>query len=153
MHRPQFTLKTLLWLMLVVGALFGGRQWGIRHQRQNKLDELVKEQERLVAAEKKPHDKYQLMFQMHLEELESLRPPRSPAVEAVYNLSNRHKVKLPQHLGVPLPDRIPGMHPMSSRRTWIRFFLTYRTREGLTLGWSTTHHIEIERSAFWSHVS
>lgn len=49
MRRPQFSLKTLLWLMAVVAALFGGREWGIRHERQNRLDDLIIEQERLLA--------------------------------------------------------------------------------------------------------
>jgi hypothetical protein len=47
MRRPQFTLKTLLWLMALVAALFGGREWGIRYERQTRLDDLVLEQERI----------------------------------------------------------------------------------------------------------
>ena len=33
MPRPQFTLKTILWLMLVVAAFFGGAEW---HKRLGK---------------------------------------------------------------------------------------------------------------------
>lgn len=34
MPRPRFTLKTLLWLMLVVAAFFGGASWQHRLLRQ-----------------------------------------------------------------------------------------------------------------------
>ncbi|HWB11457.1 MAG TPA: hypothetical protein VG826_19660 [Pirellulales bacterium] len=30
MVRPVFSLKTMLWLMAVVGAFFGGAEWGKR---------------------------------------------------------------------------------------------------------------------------
>jgi hypothetical protein len=33
MRRPQFSLKTLLWLMALVGAFFGGAAW----QRQSMI--------------------------------------------------------------------------------------------------------------------
>jgi hypothetical protein len=33
----QFSLKTLLWLMAVVGAFFGGRAMAIREQRAERL--------------------------------------------------------------------------------------------------------------------
>ena len=36
MRRPQFSLKTLLWLMLVVAAFFGGSAW----QQQKLQDKL-----------------------------------------------------------------------------------------------------------------
>jgi hypothetical protein len=33
MPRPQFTLKSPLWLMVCVAALFGGYAIGVRHER------------------------------------------------------------------------------------------------------------------------
>jgi hypothetical protein len=30
MRRPQFSLKSLLWLMAVVAAFFAGAEWGIK---------------------------------------------------------------------------------------------------------------------------
>ena len=47
MRRPQFCLKTLLWLMVVVAAFFGGRSIGIKEERQSRIDALVTEQESL----------------------------------------------------------------------------------------------------------
>ncbi|HWB11674.1 MAG TPA: hypothetical protein VG826_20755 [Pirellulales bacterium] len=31
MRRPQFSLKTMLWLMAVAGAFFAGIEWDRRH--------------------------------------------------------------------------------------------------------------------------
>ena len=33
MRRPQFSLKTLLWLMAVVGAFLAGIEWDRRHPK------------------------------------------------------------------------------------------------------------------------
>lgn len=52
MRRPQFTLKTLLWLMVVVGAFFGGRAVGIRDEQKraaNELEQAAREVEELWA--------------------------------------------------------------------------------------------------------
>jgi hypothetical protein len=37
MRRPQFTLKTWLWLMVVVACFFAGAEWG-RRQLAHELD-------------------------------------------------------------------------------------------------------------------
>ena len=47
MPRPQFTLRALLVATLLVAGFFGGRELGVRHERQNRLDELVAEQTRI----------------------------------------------------------------------------------------------------------
>ena len=38
MRRPQFTLKSLLWLMAVVAAFFGGAEWA-RHRYQPVIED------------------------------------------------------------------------------------------------------------------
>ena len=35
MPRPQFSIRTLLWLTLVVAAFLGGAEWGKRRQATN----------------------------------------------------------------------------------------------------------------------
>jgi hypothetical protein len=52
MRRPQFSLKTLLWIMLVVAGFFAGL--GIGRQRANDAERLLRleaEQSRLMAEE------------------------------------------------------------------------------------------------------
>lgn len=52
MSRPQFSLKTLLWLMLVVASFFGGLVIGIRLERLRLNAELAAKRERELAAKK-----------------------------------------------------------------------------------------------------
>ena len=47
MRRPQFSLKTLLWLTALVAAFFGGREIGIRDERQRLGDTVTAEIEHL----------------------------------------------------------------------------------------------------------
>jgi hypothetical protein len=46
MPRPQFTLRTLLVAMLVVGAFLGGRAAGTREERIRLVNQLFAEQDR-----------------------------------------------------------------------------------------------------------
>jgi len=39
MPRPQFSIRTLLWLTLVVAAFLGGIQVGIRVEKERRLNE------------------------------------------------------------------------------------------------------------------
>lgn len=64
MPRPQFRLKTLLWLMVVVGAFFAGGRWEqYRYERELKswdldleqaMHEALDESGRRKAARKRP---------------------------------------------------------------------------------------------------
>jgi hypothetical protein len=51
MPRPQFSLKTLLWLMAVVAAFLGGAEFG----RLREAGRLAKDKERVAAQEAKVH--------------------------------------------------------------------------------------------------
>lgn len=51
MRRPQFSLKTLLWLTALAAAFLGGRAIGIQDERKRLPAELVAEKEQLLRLQ------------------------------------------------------------------------------------------------------
>jgi hypothetical protein len=49
MRRPQFSLKTLLWLVVVVAAFFGGSEWQKLAMKRKMLDLIIKHVKELRA--------------------------------------------------------------------------------------------------------
>lgn len=47
MRCPQFSLKSLLWLMVCVACFFGGRVLGIKQEHQHYIDDILEERNRL----------------------------------------------------------------------------------------------------------
>ena len=70
MPRPKFSLKTMLWLMAVVGAFLGGRALGIREERQTRVDALVSEQESLRDELKRQRDTMRAKVQKNIKVME-----------------------------------------------------------------------------------
>ena len=64
MPRPQFSLKTLLWLMAVVGAFFAGGEWARRRwaAERSKLLSDVKLWQDLSEDQEKQFMKYHDMW-------------------------------------------------------------------------------------------
>jgi hypothetical protein len=71
MWRPHFSRKTMLWLVVVVGALLGGRQIGIQEMRRGRIDELVAEQVKLRDKQVRCLDELDVLLQERKASLEN----------------------------------------------------------------------------------
>jgi hypothetical protein len=73
MPRLQFSLKTLLWLIAVVAALFGGRVIGIREEREGRINELVAEQIEARDEQVYLRNQVQKTLQQHQQALQEFK--------------------------------------------------------------------------------